>query len=64
MYRRGMAHTRTTLEGAQVTCVCPAPADHEDVGVVHDKPGSLTDTIAERPDIITGVAAEDDSTDE
>lgn len=55
-----MAHTRTTLEGAKVDCACPADADHDDVGVVQDEPGgSLTDTVAERPDIITGMAEVD-----
>lgn len=58
-----MAHIRTTLEGAKVDCVCPVGQDHEDVGVVQDEAGSLTDTVAERTDIITGMA-EDDPTGE
>lgn len=48
------AHTCTTVEGTQVTCLCSTGRDHGQDEM--DLESTLTDTVADRPDIITGMA--------
>lgn len=56
MYGRCMAaHTCKTSDGAEITCLCSTGRDHDDTEM-DLRNDTLTDTVAERPDIITGLA--------
>lgn len=57
MYRRVMHYKLITVDGetTREPCECPIDQDHEISDKVED---TLTDTVADRPDIITGIAPE------
>lgn len=44
-------HIRTDIDGNEHECDCSVDLDHAD-----EDTDNLTDTVAERPDIITGIS--------